>query len=159
MGHAFVPLFRTAGYPHVLHIYTRAHWLNPYDLADRVPYFERLFGGGINSVRGYDYRSLSPRVAGEEIGGNFMLAESVEYIFPLYRNTLRGVVYFDAGNVWAEEGDFELHDQKRSVGLGLHIKTPPAMGGAPIKLYFAKAINPDDEDDERVFQMSFSLLF
>ncbi len=159
LGRAFVPLFRTAGYPHVLHLYTRANWLNPYDLSDRVPYFERLFGGGINTVRGYDYRTLSPRVAGEEVGGNFLLVESVEYLFPLYRDTLRGVVYFDAGNVWAEEGEFELRDQRRSVGVGLHIQTPPAMGQMPIKLYFSWAINPKDEHDTEVFQLSFNFLF
>ncbi len=158
-GHFFVPLFRTLGYPHVLRFYSRADWANPYGRSDRVQYFERYFAGGINTVRGYDYRSISPRVNGQEVGGNFRLTESVEYSFPLYRNTLRGLLYFDAGSVWEEEGEFELHDQKRSVGLGLQIQMPAAMGQMPVKLYFSKAINPDDEDDTEVFQLSFNFLF
>jgi outer membrane protein insertion porin family len=156
-GHMWLPLFSTYGHPHVFHFYSRADWANPYDLSERVPFFERYFAGGIGTVRGYDYRTISPRVDGEEVGGNFRLVENFEYIFPLHKDILRGVVFFDAGSVWAEEGDFDLHDQRRSIGLGIHIKTP--MGPIPIKLYFAKAINPREGDDEQVFQMSFSLLF
>jgi outer membrane protein insertion porin family len=158
-GHGFIPLFRTWEYPHVIHLYTRADWLHPFDATERIPVFERLFAGGIGTVRGYDSRSLSPRVDGVEVGGYFRLCENIEYIYPLYQDYLRGVVFFDAGNVWTDEGDFRLDQQRRSVGVGLHIRAPAAFGPMPIKLYFSKALNPSDEDDTEVFQMSFSLLF
>jgi outer membrane protein insertion porin family len=156
-GHFFIPAISTYGYPHVIRVFSRADWVNPYDLSERIPVFERLFAGGIGTVRGYDYRTISPRIEGEEVGGSFRFVQNFEYIFPVYKDVLRGVVFFDAGSVWAEEGDFEWHDQRRSVGLGLHVKTP--MGPAPIKFYFSKAINPKDGDDTQTFQMSFSLLF
>jgi len=156
-AHVFLPIMTTYGYPHVFRFFTRADWVNPYNQSDRIPLFERFFAGGIGTVRGYDYRTISPRIDGEEVGGNFRFVQNFEYIFPVYRNTIRGVVFFDAGSVWEEEGHFEWHDQRRSVGLGLHVKTP--MGPVPIKLYFAKAINPKDGDDTQTFQMSFSLLF
>ena len=41
--------------------------------------------------------------------------------------------------------------------MGLHVTTP--MGPVPVKLYFSKALNPDDEHDTETFQMTFSLLF
>ncbi len=156
-AHVFIPTISTYGYPHTFRVYTRAEWVNTYNLTDRIPVFERLFAGGIGTVRGFDYRTISPRIDGEEVGGNFLLVENFEYIFPVYRNVLRGVVYFDAGGVWTDEGDFELHDQRRSIGFGLHVST--IMGPVPIKLYFSKAINPRDGDDTQTFQMSFSLLF
>ncbi len=158
-GHIFVPLGRTFGYPHVIHLFGRADWANPTADNTRIPFYERFFAGGIGTVRGYDHRSLSPKFNDENIGGGFRTVQTAEYIFPLYRNTLRGVIFFDAGNVWHEEGDFEWHDQARAVGVGIQIQTPAAMGSMPIKFYFSEAINPDDDADEETFQMSFSLLF
>jgi outer membrane protein insertion porin family len=158
-AHVYVPLFRTLGYPHVLHIYGRGDMANPFNMDERIPVYERYFAGGVSTVRGYDYRSLSPHVGGEPVGGYFRLVESAEYSFPLYQDVLRGVLFFDAGYVWPEEGELEWRDQRLSVGVGLLIKTPPHMGNMPIKLYFSEAINPRDEDDTQVFQMSFSLLF
>jgi outer membrane protein insertion porin family len=158
-GHFYLPLFRTGGHQHLIHAYARADWANPFNNDDRIPIFERFFGGGVGTVRGYEYRTLSPRYGDEPIGGGFRTVQNIEYIFPIYQDVLRGVVFFDAGSVWAEEGDFEWHDQARSVGVGLHIHTPAAMGQMPIKLYFARAINPDDEHDTRTFQMTFSFLF
>jgi outer membrane protein insertion porin family len=158
-GHFYLPLFKTWGYQHLIHVYARADWANPFNRDDRIPIFERFFAGGVSTVRGYDYRTLSPRYGDEPVGGGFRTVQNFEYIFPIFQNTLRGVIYFDAGNVWAEEGDFEWHDQARSVGVGLHIHTPPAMGQMPIKLYFSRAINPRDEYDTETFQMTFSFLF
>ncbi|MHC4916422.1 MAG: outer membrane protein assembly factor BamA [Planctomycetota bacterium] len=158
-AHVYVPLVRTFGYAHVIHLYGRGDMANPFNMDTRIPVYERYYAGGVSTVRGYDYRSLSPRVDGEEVGGHFRMIQSAEYSFPLYQDVLRGVFYFDAGNVWTDEGDFEWHDQRRSVGAGLLIKTPPHMGNMPIKLYFSKAINPSDEDETETFQMSFSLLF
>jgi outer membrane protein assembly factor BamA len=157
-GNGFLPLFRTWGYPHLLHLRALADWVNPYGRNETVPPSERFYAGGISTVRGFESRTITPRIDDYSVGGDFMMVESVEYIFPLFQDTLRGVLFFDAGNVWEKEGDFELHDQRRSVGTGILIQVP-ALGQQPIKLYFSKALNPHKDEDTQVFQMSFSVMF
>ncbi|MFX5084827.1 BamA/TamA family outer membrane protein, partial [Acinetobacter baumannii] len=45
---------------------------------DDVPPSVRFYAGGDNSVRGYDYRSLAPRNANNEVvGGRYLLAGSL----------------------------------------------------------------------------------
>jgi outer membrane protein insertion porin family len=147
------------GYPHVLHLRVAADWANPYGRDDIVPPSERYFAGGIGTVRGYQSRTITPRIGDYGVGGDFMLVENAEYMFPLYQDYLRGVLFFDAGNVWPEEGDFAIHDQRLSYGGGFMIRVPAALGPQPIKLYFCKALNPRRDEETQFFQMSFSFLF
>src|SRR3989338_8725642 len=75
-----------------------------YDDTTRGPVFERYFAGGSN-LRGFSLRGVGPRdAAGNPIGGNSIVLGSAEYSFPLYRDVIRGAVFYDTGNV--EEDDF-----------------------------------------------------
>ena len=58
-----------------------------------APFFERFYGGGLGSIRGFRYRGISPRSGPEDdpIGGNFSLTGSVELNFPIASELLRGV--------------------------------------------------------------------
>ena len=40
---------------------TRLAWGESYSGDDRFPLFRRFFPGGINSVRGFDYREIGPQ--------------------------------------------------------------------------------------------------
>lgn len=67
--------------------------------ANGIPIFERLFLGGANNLRGYDYRDVGPKdVVGEPIGGNFSIYGSVEYSFPIMER-VRGAVFWDVGMI------------------------------------------------------------
>ncbi len=76
----------------------------PYGNADMVPFEERYFSGGANSVRGWSVRELGPgSFAGD---GNFLnqagdikLDASVEYRTRLFWK-FRGAAFVDAGNIW-----------------------------------------------------------
>lgn len=64
-----------------------------------VPIFERLFLGGANNLRGYDFRDVGPKDnQGEPIGGNFSLYGSIEYSFPIIEK-VRGAVFWDVGMI------------------------------------------------------------
>jgi outer membrane protein insertion porin family len=64
-----------------------------------VPIFERLFLGGANNLRGYDYREAGPKDSrGEPVGGNVSLYGTVEYSFPIVEK-VRGAVFWDVGMV------------------------------------------------------------
>ncbi|MEL0027734.1 MAG: autotransporter assembly complex family protein, partial [Perlucidibaca sp.] len=67
---------------------------------DEVPPSVRFYAGGDNSVRGYDYRSLSPRDStGETVGGQYLAAGSLEYNWR-WLPTWRPAVLIDAGNAF-----------------------------------------------------------
>ncbi len=69
---------------------------------------ERFFGGGIDNLRGYDSASVSPFDVGQSgqavrIGGDKEGYVSGELVFPIYKPArLKGVVFVDAGNVYAD---------------------------------------------------------
>ena len=88
---------------------------------------ERFLAGGGNSVRGYAEDSLGPTdFFGVPLGGNALLVFNQEVRFPLIR-PVRGVAFFDAGNVFEAVRDVSLTDLRMGVGLGLRIETPFAL--------------------------------
>jgi outer membrane protein insertion porin family len=91
---------------------------------------EKFFAGGINSIRGYTLRSISPTkriLASREpdagiidfaVGGNKELLTNWEIEFPIVESAgIRGVVFYDAGNVFSENEDF-FHSNQRPDANG-----------------------------------------
>jgi outer membrane protein insertion porin family/translocation and assembly module TamA len=116
-----------------------------------IPIFSRFFAGGSTTVRGFPFQKLGPLDANDEpIGGNTLLVGSVESRFPLYKK-IGGVVFFDFGNVYPKEWDFNLADIKYSPGAGLRYNT--LIG--PLRVDVGYAINPDPGIGH--FQFFFSI--
>ena len=83
--------------------------------------YERFFLGGIDSIRGYDPYSITPSGGYETYGGNQMALLNVEYRFPI-TDMLRGLVFFDSGQTWADnEWPWDNFRLRKSVGIGLRI--------------------------------------
>jgi outer membrane protein insertion porin family len=122
-----------------------------------APVFERYYAGGLGSVRGFEYRGISPRGGrnGSRIGGDFMLLTGAEYNFPLYGNNLRGVMFVDSGTV---ETDVGLDNYRVAIGTGLRW-TVPMMGPVPIHLNFAVPVVKASDDDTEVFSISLGFTF
>jgi outer membrane protein assembly factor BamA len=118
-----------------------------------APIFERFYGGGLGSVRGFRYRGISPRSMGTDtpIGGDFMVFAGAEYTFPLVTDLIRGVVFLDTGTV---EDGFRVTTYRASAGLGLRW-TIPFFGPVPMSLDFGWPIAKDDQDDTQI--VSFTL--
>ena len=120
-----------------------------------APFFERFYGGGIGSVRGFEFRGISPRSGPDDdrIGGDFSATGSAEVSYPIAGDTLRGVVFTDVGTV---EPDLELGTIRWSVGAGIRLVLP-ILGQVPIAIDFAVPISKDSKDDTQF--ISFSLGF
>lgn len=118
-----------------------------------APMFETFYAGGIGSVRGFKYRTISPRSGPDDdaIGGDFLLTGTAEVSFPLAGDNLRGVVFVDAGTV---ESDFEIGKIRSAVGAGFRL-TLPLLGRVPIAVDFAIPVTEYENDETRV--ISFSL--
>lgn len=118
-------------------------------------FFERFYGGGLGSVRGFDFRGISPRsgIEDDPVGGDFLATGSVEVNFPLLGESLRGVVFTDFGTV---EQDFELGTIRSSVGAGIRLVLP-FLGQAPLAIDFAVPVTKDDEDETQLISFSFGI--
>ena len=85
---------------------------------------KRLYAGGAGSMRGFERKRLGPHdAAGVPTGGRARLEASLEVRFPLARK-LRGALFVDAGQVWAERQDLSLGDLELAVGPAIFVKTP-----------------------------------
>ena len=88
---------------------------------------EKFYAGGGNSVRGYAQDSLGPKdFFGDPTGGNALLVLNEELRFPIAW-IVRGVGFFDAGNVFPRIGSLSLLNLDTSVGVGVRIYTPFAL--------------------------------
>jgi len=139
----------------VFHSKTRAGFIEETEDTDDIPIYERFWGGGIGTVRGYKERTISPQdeTTGEFVGGKALFAQNFELIYPLYQNILKGVVFFDAGNVWDSFEDFS--DLLTSVGVGIKVVVP--ILNAPIEVYYGYALDqrPGDSNGRVHLGMSF----
>jgi outer membrane protein insertion porin family len=112
------------------------------DTVGKVPTWERFYLGGMNSVRGYDWRDISPLDprTGDEIGGNKMMLFNVEFQFPLVKNAgINGVLFYDTGNAFDNGEALSFSDLKKSVGYGIRWMSP--MG--PIRLEFGYILDSE----------------
>lgn len=126
-------------------------------IAGDAPVFERYYAGGFGSLRGFNYRGVSPRkgVYNDAVGGDFILLMGAEHSVPLYSDLLRGVVFLDMGTV---EEDFEITTWRASVGFGLRVNIN-FLGGVPMIFDFGWPIAKDEDDENRVFNFSFGASF
>jgi len=109
-----------------------------------LPDYERFYLGGLNTLRGFDWRDISIQDSnGDDIGGTSMVVFNLEYIFPLIKEAgLAGVVFYDTGNVYGEDQDFDITDLRQSAGAGIRWNSP--MG--PIRLEYGYVLDPEDDE-------------
>ncbi len=120
-----------------------------------APAFERFFGGGTGSIRGFSHRGVGPHSGPPyrktPIGGDFEFFAGAEYIFPIVDEQLRGVIFLDTGTV---EKDFEITTYRASVGAGIRWVVP-LLGPVPMSIDFGFPINKHADDDTQVFSFTF----
>lgn len=110
-----------------------------------VPPSLRFFAGGDQSVRGYDYQTLSPKNAdGDRIGGRYLVAASAEYQYSIAEKW-RLATFVDQGNSF---NSLELPSLKTGVGFGVRWVSPVG----PLRLDLAKAL-----DDDGGIRLHFSM--
>lgn len=96
-----------------------------------LPISELFYLGGINSIRGYYLRTISPyalvpgvnqpdaTIGKFATGGNKQLTFNFELEFPIFEKVgIRGVIFYDAGNAFAPTAQF-FEDRQYRLPLGL----------------------------------------
>jgi len=120
----------------------------------KLPIYQKFRIGGINTVRGFDYASISPKdpATGDKIGGEKMMIYNLEYRFPLLKEQgITGLVFFDAGNVYTEDEGYSFGDLRTSVGTGIRWYSP--IG--PLRLEYGWKL--DRKADETSGEWAFSV--
>ncbi len=138
---------------------------------------EKFFEGGINSIRGYVLRSISPTlkiattrepnapILDFPVGGNKELITNWEVEFPLIGSAgLRGVGFYDAGNVFSEKENLFQSSQRggnlplglfHSVGFGIRWFSP--LG--PLRFEVGFPLTRRAIDDPYLFEFTIGNFF
>lgn len=130
---------------------------------NEAPVFERFYAGGHRSFRGFDFRGVGPRgiradtgtLGDDPVGGDWLLLTGLEYNFPVWEETLRGVLFTDMGTV---QDDFGVDEWRVSIGAGVRIKIP-FLGQAPFALDLAVPLIEEQGDEERLISFDLALPF
>ncbi|ABS25328.1 surface antigen (D15) [Anaeromyxobacter sp. Fw109-5] len=155
-------------------------YIRDWDSQHRVPISEKYYVGGINSVRGYRYLSISPvefvptwqdpsaRRGALYVGGDKQVVLNLELEFPLFKAVgVRGVVFSDFGNAFAP-GEFSdpnvPYSLYKSVGFGFRWQSPIGPlrfeWGIPLDRRREDPVNGGDYIDQAVdFQFTIGNFF
>jgi outer membrane protein insertion porin family len=114
--------------------------------------YQKFFLGGINTVRGFKYYSISPVDAdGYKIGGTKMMCYNLEYRFPvLQEQGVVGLVFFDAGNVFDEDQSWTFSGIRKSAGAGVRWYSP--IG--PLRLEYGFNLDPQGDEPSGRFEFA-----
>ena len=129
--------------------------------ASGLPFFENFYAGGIaasGKVRGFVDNTLGPSYTSgfgfrQPLGGSFLLAGSVETIFPklIDSPSARVSAFLDFGNVYDGWNNFKANDLRVSTGVSLLWRSP--MG--PLSISYAFPIRKKAGDQIERLQFTF----
>ena len=133
-----------------------------YIFGGESPTFERFYLGGRN-MRGFDYRTISPKgtprfVGGDSnvpIGGDWRLFLGAQYEFPVVDRFVSMVLFCDSGTVTASPS---FDDYRVSIGYGIRLHIPQ-LGNAPLAFDFGFPVIKQDSDKKKMFSFSLQLPF
>ncbi len=116
-----------------------------------VPFYDRFFLGGPQTLRGFEFRTVGPKDAiGEPTGGDSYGFLSLEYSLDVVK-PVRFAVFYDAGFVNKDAYDFNPAQYNDNFGIGLRL----FVAGAPLSLDFGIPLT-GDKFNKKGTQFNFS---
>ncbi|MBN1906059.1 MAG: outer membrane protein assembly factor BamA [Deltaproteobacteria bacterium] len=111
-----------------------------------LPVYEKFRIGGIDTVRGYEWGTISPLdpTTYDELGGDKMWLYKIEYRVPFAKGKgVTGLVFFDAGNAFRKNDSWK-RGAGASVGFGIRWYSP--MG--PMRLEYGFKLKDRSNDTD-----------
>jgi len=137
----------------VLNLRGQVESVDSYGDSEFVPIFDRLFLGGPNTLRGFEFRDVGPKDrTGEPTGGDSSAFLTVEYTVPVW-NKIRMATFYDAGFVNRDSLDFDSKDYNDNWGIGMRLDLP----GFPLHLDYAWPITYDERWQDGKGRFNFQI--
>jgi len=123
----------------------KAGWVKEFGRSHEVPFDDRFYLGGANSIRGFEEKSIGPRnESGTNVGANTYAIFNQELRFPLFWK-FWGSIFADLGNGWETFSDVEPGNVLFSFGGGIQFISP----AGPIRLdygyHFENEVYKEDD--------------
>lgn len=155
----YIPLF----WRFIYRMNIRAGWIPD---SQNVPIFERYYVGGIFTVRGFEWGTLSPSkdqitspysgTSSFQIGGNKQLIINNEIEFDIIQSArIKGVFFIDAGNAFIEEDPISITNLRASWGFGFRWISPMA----PLRFEWGFPFNPKEDERNYLFEFNIGTSF
>jgi outer membrane protein insertion porin family len=153
-GSQFFPVFETQ--TQVLALIARGGVVQNFGDSIDVPYYNKWYLGGPTTLRGFEFRDVSPRDQFDEpIGGKSYGFFSAEYSLDIV-SPIRFAIFYDAGFVNEKAYDFNPSSYNDNFGFGLRL----FVAGAPLSLDFGIPITGDRLNKKgNQFNFSFGTRF
>lgn len=124
------------------------------------PFFENFYAGGPKSVRGYEENTLGPKDSlGRPLGGNLRVFAGAEVILPVPfledLKSFRMSGFFDAGNVYGINQDFDAGELRYSAGIAGIWVSPFGV----LSVSVAQPIGDEAGDETQPLQFTFGTNF
>lgn len=126
------------------------------DVSGSVPFYDKFYLGGPRSLRGFEYRDVSPvtqdvtftdaglsQRAGEPVGGNSYAYSTFEYTFKV-ADPLRFALFYDWGFVNLDDFSFDPSSYNDNWGFGIRL----LVLGNPLRLDYGIPITSRTVYDE-----------
>src|SRR5438874_8781703 len=98
--------------------------VNTWCSGNDVPIFDRLYLGGSNNLRGFDFRDVGPKDQfGEPLGGRSMARATIEFTVPIVAKA-RAAIFYDTGFVHSDAWDFGTNHVASDIGVGVRLDLP-----------------------------------
>ena len=137
-----------------------------FEAGEDIPIGEKFFLGGLDSLRGFESRSVGPmekeygdrdkpddEADWDVVGGEKELFFNFEFLFPIMPGSgVRGVVFYDIGNAYETNDDF-FSNLRSDAGVGINWYSP----FGPLRLVWAVNLDPKDKYDEDSSNFEFSM--
>ncbi|HUR59157.1 MAG TPA: outer membrane protein assembly factor BamA, partial [Opitutaceae bacterium] len=153
-GSQFFPVFEAQ--TQVLSLIARGGVIQNFGESPDVPYYNKFYLGGPQTLRGFEFREVSPRdTFNEPIGGKTYGFFGAEYSLDIV-SPIRFAIFYDAGFVNSGAYDFNPARYSDNFGVGLRL----FVAGAPLSLDFGIPIRGDPLSKKgNQFNFSFGTRF
>jgi len=138
---------------------TNIGYIDTYDDSE-TPFYERYFGGGSNSIRGFGLNSLGPRYSdNSNKGGEISFLSSSTLISPLSfiedSDNMRVGAFIDLGSITESVDKFNFSDLRASTGVAFSWYTPVG----PLGVHWSKPLISKSGDNLESFAFNLGSSF
>ena len=137
-------------------------WVENFGDTDEVPFFERYFTGGTNTVRGHRSRWLTPRGLEDQfVGGEIQVVNNIEARVPiftqLFHRQLSAAAFFDMGRAFRRFSD--IGDFRYGVGGGLRYVVHLWKIHGVVRVDYGFSLGREGDDSSGRWHVSVGLPF